>query len=81
MKRETEIDERGRIVIPKEIRNELKLRPERKLTMETRKNRELILRAEPDPEEFISEMKGCVSHSKIKPEELKQVWSVGHTHN
>ena len=81
LKWETGIDERGRIVIPNEIRDELKLRPEQKFTMETRSKRELVLRLEPDPEEFISEMKGCVSHSKIKPEELKQIWGVGHTHN
>ncbi|MFI5421159.1 MAG: AbrB/MazE/SpoVT family DNA-binding domain-containing protein [Nitrososphaerales archaeon] len=81
MKWDTEIDSRGRIVIPSEIRDELKLRPEQKLSIETRNKRELILRLETNPEEFISEMKGCVSRSKIKPLELKQIWGVGHTHD
>lgn len=81
LKWDTEIDERGRIVIPSEIRDELKLRPEQKLIIETRNKRELILRPEPDPEEFITEMKGCVSRSKIKPEDLKQIWGVTHSHN
>jgi AbrB family looped-hinge helix DNA binding protein len=77
----TEIDEKGRIVIPNEVRDELKLRTEQKLTIEIRSSRELVLRKEPDSEEFTSEMKGCVSHSKIKPEELRQIWDVGHAHN
>jgi AbrB family looped-hinge helix DNA binding protein len=66
MERETEIDERGRIVIPSQIREELKLRPKQKLKIETR-DRQLILRPMLDPERFIKEMKGCVSGSKIKP--------------
>lgn len=81
MKWDTEMDDRGRIVIPSEVREELKLRPEQKLTIETRNKRELILRPEPNAEEFIAEMKGCVARSKIKPGELKQIWGVDHPHH
>jgi AbrB family looped-hinge helix DNA binding protein len=81
LKWDTEIDERGRIVIPSEIRDELKLRPEQKLTIESRDGKELVLRPEPDSEEFIAEMKGCVSRSKVKSEDLKEIWGVKHTHN
>ncbi|HZW57910.1 MAG TPA: AbrB/MazE/SpoVT family DNA-binding domain-containing protein [Nitrososphaerales archaeon] len=81
MKRETEMDERGRIVIPSDIRDELKLRPDQKLRIETRDRNEIVLRLEPDLEKFITELKGCVSGSKIKPEKLKEIWGVEHSHH
>ena len=77
---ETEIDGRGRVVIPRELREKLKLRPAQKLRVETR-DHELILRAVMGPEDFIKEMKGCVSGSKVKPEELKEIWGVKHSHH
>lgn len=80
MQRETEIDERGRIVIPSDLREELKLRPEQKLKIEAR-GKEIVLRPVLDSEEFIKEMKGCVSGSKIKPEDLKEIWGVNHVHH
>ena len=76
---EAVIDERGRIVIPNEIRAELKLRPEQRLKITT-KGSELILSPEVGVDEFISGLKGCVHRSKVKPEELKAIWGVGHTH-
>ncbi len=80
MRGETEIDERGRIVIPSELREELKLRPEQKLKVEAR-GHELVIRPLLDKQEFIEEMKGCVSGSKVKPEELKQIWGEKHSHH
>lgn len=77
---ETEIDERGRIVIPNEIRAELGLRPEQKLRIST-KGKELVLSPEVDAEEFISQLEGCVRGSKVKPEDLKEIWGVGHPHH
>jgi len=76
---EAVIDERGRIVIPNEIREELKLRPEQKLRIST-KGRDLVLSPEVGAEEFISQLKGCVRGSKVKPEDLKAIWGVGHAH-
>ena len=80
MSGETDIDERGRVVIPRELREKLKLRPAQKLKVEAR-DHELILRTVLDPEEFIKEMKGCVSRSRAKPEELKEIWGVKHSHH
>jgi AbrB family looped-hinge helix DNA binding protein len=77
---EAVIDERGRIVIPNEIRVELKLRPEQKLRV-SRKGRDLLLSPEVSAEEFISELRGCVHGSKMKPVDLKNIWGVGHTHH
>jgi AbrB family looped-hinge helix DNA binding protein len=77
---EAVIDERGRIVIPNEIRAELKLRPDQRLRIST-KGKELLLSPEVSTDEFISELKGCVHGSKIKPEDLKAIWGVEHPHH
>jgi AbrB family looped-hinge helix DNA binding protein len=77
---EAVIDERGRILIPNEIRVELKLRPEQKLRIST-KGKELVLSPEVGVDEFVSGLRGCVHGSKIKPEDLKAIWGVGHPHH
>jgi AbrB family looped-hinge helix DNA binding protein len=77
---EAVIDERGRIVIPNEIRAELKLRPDQKLRVTT-KGKELVLSPEVGADEFISQLKGCVHGSRVKPEDLKDIWGVGHPHH
>jgi AbrB family looped-hinge helix DNA binding protein len=77
---EAVIDERGRIVIPNEIRAELKLRPEQKLRILT-KGDELVLSPEVGVDEFISGLRGCVHGSRVKPEDLKAIWGVGHPHH
>jgi len=76
---EAVIDDRGRIVIPREIREELGLRSNQKLWIST-KGDELVLSPEIGPDEFASGLRGCVQGSKIKPENLKQIWSVNHPH-
>lgn len=77
---EAVIDERGRIVIPNEIRSELKLRPEQKLRI-SKKGKDLLLSPEVSAEEFISELRGCVHGSKIRPVDLKDIWGVSHAHH
>lgn len=77
---EAVIDGRGRIVIPNEIREELKLRPEQKLRIST-KGKELVLSPEIEADEFISQLKGCVHGSGIKPEDLKTIWGVDHANH
>ena len=81
LKWEAEIDERGRILIPNDIREELKLRPDQRFKIETHSDRKLVIQPLLDPDEFIAEMKGCVSHSKIKPKDLKEIWGVNHPHH
>ncbi|MDV3278439.1 MAG: AbrB/MazE/SpoVT family DNA-binding domain-containing protein [Nitrososphaerales archaeon] len=77
---EATIDERGRIVIPHEIRDKLKLRPEQRLRVEV-KDDGLLIRPYVSTEEFIREMRGCVSGSKVSPERLKEIWGARHPHN
>jgi len=77
---EAVIDERGRIVIPNEIRAELKLRPEQRLKIST-KGREILLSPQVGVDEFITGLKGCVRGSKVRPEDLKAIWGVDHPHH
>ena len=80
MSRDTKLDERGRVVIPHKLREKLKLRPTQKLRAEARGS-EIVLRAAVDTDNFIKEMKGCVSRSKVRPEELKAIWTSKHPHD
>jgi len=77
---EATIDERGRIVIPNEVRSELNLRPEQRLKVST-KGKELVLSPEVGADEFIAQLSGCVHGSTLKPEELKSIWGAGHDHH
>lgn len=77
---EAVIDERGRIVIPNEIREELNLRPEQKLKVLPKGN-EIVLTPTIGADEFIAQLRGCVHGSKIGPEELKMIWGVSHPHH
>lgn len=73
------IDERGRIVIPNDVRNELNLRPDQRFRVSTREG-ELVLSPMIGADEFISALKGCVKGSKVSPEGLKEIWGVEHPH-
>lgn len=77
---EAVIDERGRIVIPNEVRIELKLRPEQRLRIST-KGKELVLSPEIGADEFIAGLRGCVHGSKVKVEDLKAIWGAVHSHH
>jgi AbrB family looped-hinge helix DNA binding protein len=71
----TSIDKRGRVVIPKELREKLGLKPEQRIVLELRGD-ELVLKPALSVEDFIAELKGCIHGSRIKPEELKRIWGV-----
>ena len=77
---EAVIDDRGRIVIPNEVREELNLRPEQRLKV-VPKGRDLVLTPEIGAEEFIGQLKGCVHGSKVRPEDLKNIWGEAHAHD
>ncbi|MFQ5711652.1 MAG: AbrB/MazE/SpoVT family DNA-binding domain-containing protein [Candidatus Geothermarchaeales archaeon] len=76
---ETIIDQRGRVLIPKEIREELNLRPDQKISIELRGG-EIILKPAASVDEFKSELRGCVSGSTIDPLKLKEIWGIEHAH-
>ena len=74
------IDERGCLVIPYEIREDLNLRPELRLRVLPR-GKDLVLTPAVGADEFISQLKGCVHGSKVKPEDLKKIWGGDHAHH
>ncbi|NHJ01869.1 MAG: AbrB/MazE/SpoVT family DNA-binding domain-containing protein [Candidatus Heimdallarchaeota archaeon] len=70
-----EIDDRGRITIPKEERERLGLTPGQKAIIRE-KDGALIIKRFISPEKFISELKACITVEahKIDPLELKTIW-------
>ena len=74
------IDERGRVVIPKEIREKLDLKPNQRLIIQLRE-REIVLKPTVNTKQFIRELKGCVHGSRIKPSELKEIWGAKRAHH
>lgn len=76
----TSIDDRGRVTIPREIRRTLDLKKDQNLTVELR-NKEIVLKPGLQMEEFMSQLRGCVKGSRLKPTELKEIWGITHGHN
>lgn len=72
-----EIDNRGRLTIPKEERERLGLTPGIKVLIRE-KDGALIIRRFISPDKFISELKGCINSKehKIDPVKLKKMWGV-----
>lgn len=71
----TKIDDKGRVTLPKHIRDELDLRADQELSIELRE-REVVLTVSPSVKEFASSLKGCVTGPTIDPLELKKIWEV-----
>ena len=67
------LEKQGRILIPKKVRSKLRWRPGEELALIVEKN-EVILRPFKSKSAFSSELKGCVSESKINPLDLKNLW-------
>ncbi len=69
-----EIDERGRITIPKEIREKTGLKPKARVRITARRNGVNIEKAT-DLTDFIKELKGCITvKGDIDPMRLKEIW-------
>ena len=76
----TFLDKRGRVVISKELREKLGLKPDQSILVEVRKN-EIVLKPALNVEKFIEELEGCVHGSRIRPSELKEIWGIAHAHH
>ncbi|MGB9659585.1 MAG: AbrB/MazE/SpoVT family DNA-binding domain-containing protein [Nitrososphaerales archaeon] len=75
----TSLDKRGRVVIPKELRKRLGLKPNQSMLIEVR-GKEIVLKPALEVEKFIAELRGCVQGSRIKPSKLKEIWGIKHAH-
>ena len=72
---EITVDDRGRVLIPKEIRDQLGLQPGSPARLEVEEGR-LIITPPLSPEEFIRRMEGCIKEGEpiIDPLKLKEMW-------
>jgi len=72
---EVTVDEKGRILIPKEIREKIGLRTGGKARLKVEKER-IVIMPPISPEDFIKEMEGCIKEGTpaIEPLELKKMW-------
>jgi len=77
MVEEVIVDKKGRIVIPRQLREGLGLHEGAKVRL-TLEERKIIIMRPVAPEEFIREMEGCIKEGspipEIDPLELKKIW-------
>lgn len=71
------LDKKGRIVIPRQLRDELGLREGSKVKLLLDEEKIIVIKPV-NPKEFINEMEGCVKEGspipKVNPLELKKIW-------
>ena len=67
------IEDRGRVLIPKKIREQLNLRPGQHVIIE-KKEDSILIRPSVDVKKFSDELKGCVKKSMISPKDIKNIW-------
>ena len=72
---EVTLDEKGRILIPKETREKIGLKTGGKARLKVEKEK-IVIMAPISPEEFIKEMEGCITEGtpSIDPLDLKKMW-------
>lgn len=72
---EVSVDDRGRILIPKHMRDRLGLRPGSSARLEVDEGK-LVITPPVSPDEFIRNMEGCIKEgtSHIDPLQLKRIW-------
>ena len=72
---EAVVDDRGRVLIPKHMRESLGLQPGRQARLEMEDGR-LIITPPTSPEEFIRKMEGCIKKGTptMDPLKLKEIW-------
>jgi len=77
---EVTIDEKGRILIPKSLRESANLSKGKKVRLSL-EGRRIVISAVVDPEEFILEMRGFIKEGSpvpmSDPIELKRIWHTG----
>lgn len=72
-----EIDTRGRITIPAELREKLNFQPGDKLSIEVSENHAIKLQKSPTKEEIFNNLVGCIKiprDKEISIKEIKTIW-------
>jgi len=69
------VDDKGRVLIPKEARDRVGLKAGGKARLKV-ENERIIIMPPISPEEFIEEMEGCIREGTptIDPLKLKKIW-------
>jgi AbrB family looped-hinge helix DNA binding protein len=72
---EVTVDNKGRVLIPKEVRDKVGLQTGGKARLKVEKEK-IIIMPPISPEEFIEEMEGCIREGTptIDPLKLKKMW-------
>jgi AbrB family looped-hinge helix DNA binding protein len=72
---EVVVDDRGRILIPKKLREKLGLRPGYTARIEI-KDEKLVISPPISPEEFFAQVEGCIveGNPTMDPLKLKEIW-------
>jgi AbrB family looped-hinge helix DNA binding protein len=72
---EVTVDKKGRVLIPKEVRDKVGLRTGGKARLKIEKEN-IVIMPPISPEEFIKEMEGCIREGNptIDPLKLKKMW-------
>ncbi|MGB9896037.1 MAG: AbrB/MazE/SpoVT family DNA-binding domain-containing protein [Thermoproteota archaeon] len=75
MTTEVTVDHKGRILIPKEIREKIGLKAGRRVKIKVDKEKVVVIPLI-SPEEFIEEMEGCIKEGTptLDPLKLKKMW-------
>ncbi len=73
--KETIVDSKGRILIPKEIREKIGLKAGDRTRLKVEEGKIIVI-PPISPEEFIEEMEGCIKEGTptIDPLRLKKIW-------
>lgn len=78
---ERTVDERGRVTIPKEMRDALGIEAGEEVALELREG-EVVIRPRVSREEFIETMEGCINEETVRedaedidPHELTELWT------
>ena len=73
---EVTVDRKGRVLIPKDIREKIGLRTGARARLKV-ENENVIIMPPVSPEEFIREMEGCIKKGNptIDPLKLKEIWA------
>ena len=69
------LERQGRVLIPKNIREEMRLRSGEEMMM-TVENDQIILKPFKSQDEISKELKGCIRESKMDPLEIKKIWKM-----
>lgn len=72
---EAAVDDKGRILIPKDLREKAGLKPGDRARLKVERGRIVII-PPISPQEFIQEMEGCIAKGapSIDPLKLKRIW-------